>query len=933
MFKRICAVGLSLIIVIMSGLLQTVSADNNEAKGQSNAINENTGEYKFSGIEYAECINAETIDDSAVLLKQSASSVTYAVDLPEKGSFYLSVNYALISDNTGNTEFALRINNDFPFDGADELALRRFWRDADSGIKTDALGNEYAPTQEIYKDYVERIVRDENDADCKEYIFELNKGVNYITLSDFSDDAKIKSLTLKSADSALSYEQYLKQWEMAETDGEYKIYEGEAAFVKSTRSLVPKSDSASATITPADAVKQKINYIGGTGWTSAGEELVWSIDVPADGFYKIACCFKQDQKINSTSYRNLKIDNQTPFDECKSIGFDYGTNWQNSILGNENEDYIFFLEKGKHTISMTATLGETADYYNRLKDALTEIGDLYVDITMITGESPDANRDYELFNVIPDYDNRLNSIKDELGKIADGAKKLNNNETNSFITSIADMERILTSMLENKYDAQNYITNYSTSYTTLCNTLYDMRTTPLSLDKFYIIPKDCDFKYETAGFFEKMLFGIKRFITAFSSDYGNISEETGGKQLRIWVNWGRDQATVLNTLISESFTPETGISVNLEVTNASVINGMLSGNAPDLCLHMARTEPVNLALRGALVDLSEFDDYDEVIKRFGESASTPYKYENGVYALPDQQSFYIMFYRKDILANLGIEVPETWDEFLEAVAVLQLNNMDAWIPYTQIASATTVNTGVGGLNMYASILQQFGGKFFNDELNECVVNNEVGLKAFTYWTDMYTKNKLPTTASFYNRFRIGTMPLGIEAYTQYTTIATAAPDIEGRWGISLVPGIEDENGNINHTVAGSGTGCAILKTSELQDEAWEFLKWWTRADTQLMYNNNVESIIGTISRTTTATLEAFSEMDWEEDDLQILLQQREWIEEIPEVPGSYYVSRSIDQAFWNVINNNGRVKDILDKQTAISTMEIQRKIDEYANKK
>lgn len=70
---------------------------------------------------------------------------------------------------------------------------------------------------------------------------------------------------------------------------------------------------------------------------------------------------------------------------------------------------------------------------------------------------------------------------------------------------------------------------------------------------------------------------------------------------------------------------------------------------------------------------------------------------------------------------------------------------------------------------------------------------------------MYTKYKLPTTASFYNRFRLGTMPLGIEVYTLYTTLTEAAPEIDGRWGIALVPGTE-QNGTVNHTVSGAGTG-------------------------------------------------------------------------------------------------------------------------------
>lgn len=178
-------------------------------------------------------------------------------------------------------------------------------------------------------------------------------------------------------------------------------------------------------------------------------------------------------------------------------------------------------------------------------------------------------------------------------------------------------------------------------------------------------------------------------------------------------------------------------------------------------------------MRGSLVDLTGFSDYSEVATRFGETSAVPYTYENGIYALPDTQSFYLMFYRTDIFKVLELEVPETWDDFLAVTAVLQRNNMASWIPYTQITASTTVNTGVGGLNLFASILQQNGAELYNKELNSCTLDSKLSLKAFTYWSEMYTKYKMLTTANFYNRFRIGTMPLGIEVYTQYTTLKQA----------------------------------------------------------------------------------------------------------------------------------------------------------------
>ena len=83
-----------------------------------------------------------------------------------------------------------------------------------------------------------------------------------------------------------------------------------------------------------------------------------------------------------------------------------------------------------------------------------------------------------------------------------------------------------------------------------------------------------------------------------------------------------------------------------------------------MSLMMARTEPVNLGIRGALADLRQFDDFEEVLENFQKGAEVPYTYNGATYALPDTQNFMLMFYRTDVMEELGLEIPQTWDDFL-----------------------------------------------------------------------------------------------------------------------------------------------------------------------------------------------------------------------------------------------------------------------------
>ena len=858
-------------------------------------------------------------------------TLSFTVDVPKTADYYIGIKYSSAGD-TNDVYAKVKIDGKVPFEDVERFHLPRFWSDSEE-LTADGAGNQFSPEQLDYTDYVMVNLYDVSGTRNLPYTFALEEGKRTVSLEFTGGKIVIDEISLNVPDMLTEYSEveneYIKSGYKA-LSGEALVYEAEKALYKNSRSVIPKSD-ASVDVSPSDAFKQVINYIGGTNWKTPGEEITWKINVPESGLYTFHANYKQDENINANSYRVLKIDGKIPFAEASTIGFYYTYSWKQFDFADEDgELYKIYLTEGEHIISLSATLGETSDNYEVLKNITEKLGDLYLDIAMITSDSPDSNRDYELFKQIPDFEKRLSELYSNLTELSNIMKAESDGETTSLISAVNNMARVVDSMRNNLYTAQDYLKDYYNNYTSLSAWLTDMKSMPLSLDRIYFAPAEETPEIENAGFFASVIFSIKRFCASFIADYNGTASGSGeDSALKIWVNWGRDQAMVLNALIEESFTPQTGISVNLELTDATLVKGIISNTAPDLALHMTRTEPVNLAMRGALYDLTKFSDFEEVKDRFAATATEPYMYGDGIYALPDTQNFYLMFYRSDILEALGLEVPKTWDEFLKATAVLQRNNMQSWIPYTQITSSTTVNTGVGGLNLFPSILQQYGYEIYNEQYDGCTLDSAEALKAFTYWTDMYTKYKLPTTASFYNRFKVGTMPLGVEVYTMYTQLKETAPEIEGRWGIALVPGTEKEDGTVDHSISGSGTGCAILNSCDNPNDAWEFLKWWTGEETQLRYSNNVESILGSISRVTTSNLSAFEKMSWDYDALEILKEQRSMIKEVREVPGSYYVSRAIDQAFWKVVNGDDLPKDALLEWNDIANNEIERKIKQY----
>ena len=171
-------------------------------------------------------------------------------------------------------------------------------------------------------------------------------------------------------------------------------------------------------------------------------------------------------------------------------------------------------------------------------------------------------------------------------------------------------------------------------------------------------------------------------------------------------------------------------------------------------------------------------------------------------------------------------------------------------------------------------------------MTKCILTQEVAIDSFMEWTDYYTKFGAQQEIDQLTRFRTGESPIVIAPYTFYNQLVATAPEISDKWKMCLVPGTE-ENGVINHAVYGTGTGSVIFKNSKKQQQAWEFIKWWTDADTQVQYNREVESLLGASARIATANIEALDRLPWDSEMLNSIKEQSQYAVGMPEAPGGY----------------------------------------------
>lgn len=243
-------------------------------------------------------------------------------------------------------------------------------------------------------------------------------------------------------------------------------------------------------------------------------------------------------------------------------------------------------------------------------------------------------------------------------------------------------------------------------------------------------------------------------------------------------------------MIDNDFTSQSGIKVNLKLVDAStLLNAVIAGNGPDVALSVGQGEPVNYALRGAAEDLTQFEDYKEVFENFYPSAYEPFRFNGGIYGVPETQTYDVMFYRKDILDELGLKVPQTWDDLIKILPVIQQNNMTIAMPSVEKSDLTGIY----------SMLYQNGGSLYDKDDKKTLIDSESGVKAFQTYTKFFTNYGLPVTYDFVNRFRSGEMPIGIQDYSTYNTLVVFAPEIRGLWDFTLVPGTLKDDGTIDRS--------------------------------------------------------------------------------------------------------------------------------------
>ncbi len=876
------------------------------------------------------------------------SEVSWELEIPETGFYNIYMEYMTVESRGVAAERAVRINGELPFSDAANIMFTRIWKN-DGEPRVDNQGNEIRPTQIEEYAWQGAYCRDDMGYITEPYRFYFEKGKNTLTFEAVNEPLVLKSLSVRGVEQDRNYQDYAQENAGKDAVGEGLTYlqkiQGEDSTIRSESSLYAKYDRSSPTTQPYSVTNTLLNYVGGDAWRSSGQWIEWDFEVPEDGYYNITIKGRQNYARGSVSSRCLYIDGTVPFDEVKEISFDYSNDWELMTLADASgTPYDFYLTAGKHTIRLEATLGSMGSILETLEDSTYRLNQIYRKLLIYTGPNPDKYRDYNIDKVYPEIVDAMSLESKRLYKVVDDMVLYTGQKADKIATA-----QTLAQQLERFVDRPEKITlefspTFKDNITALGTAILNMSETKLDVDYLVVTGKGAKPEKDTANGFDKAVHELRSFAASFYVDYdavGDVYDKNSDDVVSVWVLTGRDQGTILKSMVDDTFTPETGVKVNVEIVAPdALLSAVVAGRGPNVVLSVGADQPVNYALRNASEDLTQFADFDEVIKSYTESSYEQYRLGDRVYAIPETQTFNVMFYRTDILKELELDVPQTWQELIEMLPTIQGNNMSIGIPSaagssSNAAASTSVASNMPDLSMYFSMLFQNGGDLYDSEGMQTTVDEEAGVAAIEDYTEYFTDYGIPVFFDFVSRFRSGEMPIGIAAYSVYNTLMVSAPEIRGLWDFTLIPGTEvmgtDGKTYIDRSDFITGNATMMVKTEDeaLRNASWEFIKWWAQADTQVRFGREMEALLGSSARYATANFDAFSQLAWNADDIEVLSQQ--WLQTsgIREVPGGYYTGRHITNAIRKIVNDKDDPREtILDYSITIDE-EITKKRNEF----
>jgi len=198
-----------------------------------------------------------------------------------------------------------------------------------------------------------------------------------------------------------------------------------------------------------------------------------------------------------------------------------------------------------------------------------------------------------------------------------------------------------------------------------------------------------------------------------------------------------------------------------------------------------------------------------------------------IIATPMDVSASGLIYNKTLFEKSGVTVPQspeevwTWDEFAAAIQEVKAKG---GAKYGLVVDSTP--------HRYSTLIYEFGGSIFTEDLSAPAINNEEGIAALDYFINLHKDGIIPESVWLGGEypdylFRSGTTA----AYLSGNWILSNFKDIENfEWGVTYLP---------KHVIRSSVPGGNYImgfRNTGVEDETAEFIRYLSSKDANAKFN-------------------------------------------------------------------------------------------------
>lgn len=309
-----------------------------------------------------------------------------------------------------------------------------------------------------------------------------------------------------------------------------------------------------------------------------------------------------------------------------------------------------------------------------------------------------------------------------------------------------------------------------------------------------------------------------------------------GEQVELTMgSWRVDDTEQMNQILEAFNEQYPNITIRFDPTNPPDYNAVLrtqleGGTGPDLFYLRSFSTSRQLFEEGFLEPLNDLPGLTE---NFSPENIAPWATEDGApYGVPFIAVSHGVYYNKDIFAELGLEVPQTWEQLLETAQAVQDGG---YTPFANASGDEWTIAEIVFMNIAPNFIGGREGRLAYLEGERCF-NDENAVAAFQAVADLapYLPDGQESLTYYDSQqlFLLGDAAMWLGGSWDIPFFESEQPEFE--WGVFAVPPPEGQEGNVTfHLDAGMGVNAA----SEHKEEAKLFLEWMTTPEFAEQFGN------------------------------------------------------------------------------------------------